>query len=433
MRLMTMHKIDFFIKNLPEPTLLVDAKGIIVAINTKATHLLQQKKEQLLGNSLAQCSSLKPNQMVKIIRMGQRSRQLIALKIPFVDSNGHALSLNASGFLFFVSEKHDNKYLMIRLKLQDIAIQKFIQLNTKLKKQHKHMRLLQKSKEELEVVSKTLNHYIDIVDRYVISTSTDTEGIITRVSEAFCDISKYSREELIGKPHAMLKHPDIPDDVFELLLGSETKRHWHGELKNLAKDGSSYYLYADIEPDYDENGTFLGYTAIKQNITDKKYIEKLSQRDTLTGLANRLKIDSVVAYQIEQSIHCGGFFSIIMVDIDFFKNVNDNYGHLVGDSVLMELSDILISRGRATDTVGRWGGEEFLIIAPQTTFDGALALAEDLRKSIEKYQFSKILHLTCSFGVANYKPKESYQRLLKRADNGLYRAKALGRNQVQSV
>ena len=434
MKLMKTNEINFFIKNLPEPTLLVNSKGTIEAINTKAIHLLKHKKEALVGGSLAQCSSLTSNQVLKIIRMGQRSRQLIALNIPFIDNSGTPLRLSASGFLFFVSNTHESKHLMIRLKSKDSTTSKFMELNTKIKNQHKHLRLLNKSKEELEKVTRELNRYVKIVDKYIITATIDTHGIIVRASEAFCKISQYSCDELVGRPHARVKHPDTPQEIYKSIWRSvKNGEYWHGELKNLAKDGSSYYLDVHIEPEYNQNGTLLGYTAIKQDITDKKYIKELSEHDALTGLSNRLKLDRVITYQIEQSLRSIGTFSIILLDIDFFKRVNDTYGHLIGDRVLIELANILTSRGRTTDTIGRWGGEEFLIISPQTTPNGALTFAENLREAIETYPFSEVGDLTCSCGVATYQPKENYQTLLKRADTALYQAKALGRNQVQSL
>lgn len=122
--------------------------------------------------------------------------------------------------------------------------------------------------------------------------------------------------------------------------------------------------------------------------------------------------------------------SLIILDIDYFKSVNDTFGHQVGDSVLIEMSNILQENLRNTDLLGRWGGEEFLIICPHTDINGTKELAEHLRLKIEKYDFKVIGHKTSSFGVTSFKAGDTIESLLKRADDNLYKAKENGRNQV---
>jgi len=117
-----------------------------------------------------------------------------------------------------------------------------------------------------------------ILDRYVISSTTDLRGIITDVSEAFCKISGYSKEELIGKPHNIIRHPDMPKEVFKQMWQTISKgKVWEGEVKNKKKDGGSYWVRAVISPVYDEKGKRIGYTAVRQDITDKKKIEELNK------------------------------------------------------------------------------------------------------------------------------------------------------------
>jgi diguanylate cyclase (GGDEF)-like protein len=125
--------------------------------------------------------------------------------------------------------------------------------------------------------------------------------------------------------------------------------------------------------------------------------------------------------------------SIILLDIDKFKEVNDTYGHKVGDIILEEFATILKTHIRTTDFIGRWGGEEFLIICPETTIEGAEALANNLRKVIEEHLFPIIVWKTASFGVTEYIPEEELNAVMKRADDALYNAKKLGRNKVSRV
>jgi len=117
-----------------------------------------------------------------------------------------------------------------------------------------------------------------ILDRYVISSTTDLKGNITDVSEAFCKISGYSKEELIGKPHNIIRHPDMPKEVFKQMWKTISKgKVWEGEVKNRKKNGGSYWVRAVISPLYDERGKRIGYTAVRQDITDKKKIEELNK------------------------------------------------------------------------------------------------------------------------------------------------------------
>ena len=287
---------------------------------------------------------------------------------------------------------------------------------------------------ELGIAQANLARYIDIVDRYVISSQTDLNGVIIETSTAFCEVSGYSKAELIGQPHSIVRHPDTPQSTYEDLWGTITKGNvWSGELKNVAKDGSLYWLDAIIDPIRSESGDICGYISIRQNITDKKQVEKLSITDSLTGLDNRLRLDDVLSDEFSRMTRYALNLSLILCDIDFFKMVNDNYGHLVGDQVLISIAKILRLYCRDVDVIGRWGGEEFLIICRETDIDGAMVVAEKLRSLIADHLFPQVGHKTASFGVTLVMPKESVEDALQRADQALYRAKEAGRNRVECL
>ncbi|NOR57881.1 MAG: diguanylate cyclase, partial [Sulfurimonas sp.] len=163
-----------------------------------------------------------------------------------------------------------------------------------------------------------------------------------------------------------------------------------------------------------------------------KELEAMATTDQLTGLCNRLELDNIYSKELAKAARYDKVFSIIMIDLDYFKSVNDTYGHQVGDSVLKELSHILQSSIREVDTVGRWGGEEFLIICPQTNLDGALKLAEHIRVAIEYYDFDVAGRKTSSFGVGTYHENDTQDSMIERADNALYCAKEEGRNAVRA-
>lgn len=161
-------------------------------------------------------------------------------------------------------------------------------------------------------------------------------------------------------------------------------------------------------------------------------LQHIAETDQLTRIHNRVKIDHLLADEIRKGHREHYRFSVIMIDVDNFKLINDKHGHLVGDDVLMQLSDLLQTAIRKTDYVGRWGGEEFLIIMPFAAIEQAKLLAERIRVVISEYQFPKAEHITCSLGVTEFLADDTESQLLQRADEALYWAKNNGRNQVNS-
>jgi len=277
-----------------------------------------------------------------------------------------------------------------------------------------------------------IERYLNIIDTYVMISSTDTQGVITEASDAFCKISGYTKEELIAQTHHLLRHPDVPLSFYEAMWKTlQTGTSWHGEIKNRRKDGSTYWVDTIIMPRYDDADRLIGYMAIRNDITDKKRIEELSVTDQLTGLYNRLKLDELFALYLSLAKRHRSAFSIALLDIDKFKSINDTYGHQVGDIVLQELSSVLKSRIRKEDALGRWGGEEFLILLPQCDLAAAYALAEKLRALVERHALSRVGSKTVSFGVATFHIGDDEKSMVARADEALYRAKAHGRNRVE--
>lgn len=159
-------------------------------------------------------------------------------------------------------------------------------------------------------------------------------------------------------------------------------------------------------------------------------LEQVSRTDPLTGTRNRIALDDELQKQKYNYERYGIPFSVIMLDMDHFKEVNDQYGHLAGDAVLKELTTLLCGNIRNSDVLGRWGGEEFLIVCPLTRFDDATILAESLRVQISEHEFSAIGYRTASFGVSEFGENNSIELMIDKADRALYRAKAHGRNQV---
>ncbi len=161
-----------------------------------------------------------------------------------------------------------------------------------------------------------------------------------------------------------------------------------------------------------------------------KRVEKLAVTDTLTETYNRRKFDEVVVKEHHLANHGGEPFSLIMIDIDHFKMVNDKFGHRTGDQVLIQLSQLIRGLIRQGDLLIRWGGEEFLILLPGTQIEEASLFAERVRQEVENKQFSSIGVMTISLGVAQLREGDSTDSVLKRVDSALYQAKQNGRNRV---
>jgi len=161
-----------------------------------------------------------------------------------------------------------------------------------------------------------------------------------------------------------------------------------------------------------------------------KRLLKMATTDPLTGLVNRIRLDEKLAECHQFYQRTGRHFSVIIIDLDYFKRVNDTYGHLVGDKTLVNISKILSDNIRSIDMVGRWGGEEFMIICPETTMEGGKQLAEKIQSVIERYDFPYIHTMTCSFGISESREGDRIENVVGRADSALYRAKEEGRNRV---
>jgi len=169
---------------------------------------------------------------------------------------------------------------------------------------------------------------------------------------------------------------------------------------------------------------------ISRVIAEKDAITKVAQKDELTQIFNRTKFNSILSLALRNAEIYNESFTIILFDIDHFKQVNDKYGHNVGDQVLIQLSSLIKSQLRNQDTFARWGGEEFTVIMPKINKKTAGEIAEKLREKIEKHDFKFGKKVTCSFGVTQMKTGDTANSIATRVDEALYKAKNGGRNKV---
>lgn len=207
------------------------------------------------------------------------------------------------------------------------------------------------------------------------------------------------------------------------------------EQMQKTRDGRIFWTDTVLTGVYDEHGQLKELLAVSRDITEqvrlREEIIRLSQTDKLTQLYNRSRIEDLLADEYKRANRCDQPFAIIFLDVDHFKWVNDHFGHQAGDLLLNELSTVLLDNIRQTDRVGRWGGEEFFFILPDTDAAGALFFAEKIRLQIARHEFTNPTHVTASLGVAVYQGCGTIKSLIARADDAMYAAKKAGRNQVQ--
>ena len=292
---------------------------------------------------------------------------------------------------------------------------------------------------QINNINSQMKKYIKIVDENVLTSSTDLDGNITYASEAFCEISGYSKDELIGTNHRIIRHSDMKESTYKELWETITSgKTWKGEIKNKKKNGDYYWVKASISPMFDNKGEIISYTAIREDITDKKIIEEISITDGLTNIYNRRYFDEIFPKIINEAKRKNELVAFVFMDIDHFKQYNDNYGHQKGDEVLINFAACLKqSLHRSSDYTFRLGGEEFAVVYQMETKEKAVEFANNLRKNIEnlkiEHKYSSVSsYITASMGLICKNANEIViDEIYKQADDLLYQAKRSGRNQVK--
>ena len=298
--------------------------------------------------------------------------------------------------------------------------------------------LTQKVVEEEQLISK----HLEIINDYIMTSTTDIHGTITSVSRAFCAISGYTEAALIGKNHNLIGHPDMPAALYKTLWSTiSVGDEWEGEIKNRTKEGEAYWVDVYIKPITNASGEIIGYTAVHQDITDKKKLEELTVKDELTGAYNRRFYNQVLDKEINRAKRNNFWIGFLMADADHFKKYNDSYGHQAGDEVLKSITLALTETFRRSgDYVFRLGGEEFAVLYTTENKEQLLAVAE---RSLQAMYDMDIEHsgnaphyrVTLSMGLMELNPELDYvsEEIYKYADEALYRAKQAGRNCIEAV
>ena len=196
------------------------------------------------------------------------------------------------------------------------------------------------------------------------------------------------------------------------------------------KDELDYYFYLKISKMKDSKSYLLIFNDITKLERDKSNIKKLAELDPLTQIYNRVKLNEMFRGIFFNAKKYNTNVTIILFDIDHFKDINDKYGHNVGDKVLRELSSLVRGLLREEDIFARWGGEEFVIILEGVSLQETTKLASRIREEVEKFPFDVVEHVTCSFGVTQFTQRDTESLFFERVDNALYEAKERGRNRV---
>lgn len=271
----------------------------------------------------------------------------------------------------------------------------------------------------------------------------DQDGHLTFINQAALDLLGYREERLLlglsahDQFHA--RHPDGRDcpesecPIHQVMQSDEPLEAWRDTF--VRADGEPLPVEIFATPLRSlvgaREGLVVAFRDISRQLSLEAQLEHAAHHDRLTGAFNRHFFDTLMEQECHRSRRISAPLSLLIFDIDHFKQINDQYGHLVGDEVLRQLVRHIRERLRKSDVLTRWGGEEFAILLPETPLEGACALAEHLRVSVAADRLGNDLPpVTISVGVTTVEPQREPQKSFQRADEALYAAKRSGRNRV---
>jgi diguanylate cyclase (GGDEF)-like protein/PAS domain S-box-containing protein len=301
-----------------------------------------------------------------------------------------------------------------------------------------HLAIIKASREKRE---RSLNLLATAIDQSPTAVViTDIDGRIRSVNANFQGMSGYRRSELLGKNPRIFRSAHTSGETYrELWRTIRSGNVWVGDLENRRKDGTPYYVSTKISPIFEKSGEITGFLALQEDVTEtrrlQRELERLATTDGLTGVYNRNHFLALLQQEFRRAERYDQPLSILVMDIDHFKAINDTYGHLAGDRVLAMFAEVASSILRDEDFLGRLGGEEFGVVLIQTSSDGATLLAERLRGVVETMVAEcdgQTIRVTVSTGgTAMTRDDREIETLLRRADQALYAAKREGRNLVR--
>ncbi|MFP4486005.1 MAG: diguanylate cyclase, partial [Campylobacterales bacterium] len=296
-----------------------------------------------------------------------------------------------------------------------------------------YVRLQKELNEKSKEIELILNFQEDMV------LVTDGKKILAS-NKSFLNFFEKSSVEEFNEAYESIGDIFLKEDG---LVFSDESKNWTERLDQAKKHqnkvkikdkGNDYKIFMlKFNTTRGEKDIFvISFTDITDIEMEMYKIQKQADTDNLTGIFNRQRFDKILEREIKSISHSTKKSSLLMFDIDHFKNINDTYGHLVGDEVLKSLVKIVHTNIRFNDVFARWGGEEFMILAPDTTLHDATIFAEKLRSAIKDGSFIDNIPVSCSFGVTNIEGSDSVKSVVDRVDKALYSAKQNGRNRVET-
>ena len=273
-------------------------------------------------------------------------------------------------------------------------------------------------------------------------SSGDEEASIIYVNAAFENKTSYTTKEIIGESLHILEGPDSDRKTCNKLYAAIRQgKSIRCELLNYSKNKKPYWVDTRLVPLPGDNDRITHIACIQRDTTKahrlKEKLTDMTVHDELTGALNRRGFFSQANKEFKRCKRYYRPMSVIMIDIDHFKLINDEYGHQIGDNVLKSFTELSIDTVRGYDSFARIGGEEFALMLPDTNQAAASFLAERIRQKMKNHPFiagEKMIEVTASFGVAGLNENdEDFENLLQRADKALYEAKESGRDQVMAA
>ena len=272
----------------------------------------------------------------------------------------------------------------------------------------------------------------------------DDEGRFTFLNAAALNILGYrDAGDLMGQSSHELTHYQYPDGtpypetecpIYQVMRSGEALYGWRDHF--FKRDGNPIPVEASATPLWEREGGIFGGVVVFRDISEQRRLEEelehQAMHDPLTGTYNRHFCDNLLVREVDRVERHPEPLALLMLDIDYFKAINDAHGHLVGDRVLKRLAQAIQGGLRSMDTLARWGGEEFLVILPNTAQEGALQLGERLRSAVAETDFGDdVGAVRVSIGAGERQEGEALRDWLERIDEALYRAKEAGRNRVE--
>ena len=295
-------------------------------------------------------------------------------------------------------------------------------------------KIIKQKTKDLEAQKNKLELVVSLFDKNVLATKVNAKNEIIYISEAYCIDSGFSKEDVVGKNHNVLRYFNLTKKLKDVEFEDDRISI---DLVNIKKDGSKYWVKAVFIPEFDDTGKYIGYNTIEEDVSQRKIMEQMSITDALTSLYNRRYFDQVFPQKLKEQNTSKLVLAII--DIDFFKQYNDIYGHQAGDKTLKKVAKILNnSLFREGDMVFRLGGEEFGMLFNVKNKEDVINIANNTLNNILnakiEHKGSKVnQYVTISLGMYIIEKTETSEHIIyQKADELLYEAKKTGRNKFIS-